>query len=44
MVSLQYSISGLAPGDYSISIRATTGDNTGGNRIDDTVLFIMTYL
>ena len=43
MVSLQYSISGLAAGDYDISIRATTGDNTA-NRIDDTILFIQTYL
>ncbi len=44
MVSLQYSISGLAAGDYNFSIRAATGDNTGGNRIDDTTLFIQTYL
>ena len=44
MVSLQYSISGLAAGDYEFSIRATTGDNTGDNRIDDTILFIQTYL
>ncbi len=44
MVSLQYSISGLAAGDYEFSIRATTGDNTGDNRIDDTTLFIQTYL
>jgi len=44
MVSLQYSISGLAAGDYDFSIRATTGDNTGDNRIDDTILFIQTYL
>ena len=44
MVSLQYSISGLAAGDYNFSIRATTGDNTGDNRIDDTILFIQTYL
>ena len=44
MVSLQYSISGLAAGDYEFSIRAATGDNTGGNRIDDTTLFIQTYL
>ncbi len=44
MVSLQYSISGLAAGDYDFSIRATTGDNTGDNRIDDTTLFIQTYL
>ncbi len=44
MVSLQYSISGLAAGDYEFSIRAATGNNTGGNRIDDTTLFIQTYL
>ena len=44
MVSLQYSISGLAAGDYEFSIRAATGDNTGDNRIDDTILFIQTYL
>lgn len=44
MVSLQYSISGLAAGDYEFSIRAATGDNTGDNRIDDTTLFIQTYL
>ena len=44
MVSLQYSISGLAAGDYDFSIRAATGDNTGDNRIDDTILFIQTYL
>ena len=44
MVSLQYSISGLAAGDYDFSIRAATGDNTGDNRIDDTTLFIQTYL
>jgi len=43
MVSLQYSISGLAAGAYNFSIRATTGDNTW-NRIDDTVLFIQTYI
>jgi len=43
MVSLQYSILGLAAGDYDISIRATTGNNTA-NRIDDTILFIQTYL
>ena len=44
MVSLQYSISGLAAGSYNFSIRAATGDNTGDNRIDDTILFIQTYL
>ncbi len=44
MISLQYSISGLAAGDYDFSIRAATGDNTGDNRIDDTILFIQTYL
>jgi len=43
MVSLQYSIAGLAAGTYNFSIRATTGDNTA-NRIDDTILFIQTYL
>jgi hypothetical protein len=43
MVSLQYSISGLAVGDYEFSIRATTGNNAF-NRIDDTILFIQTYL
>ena len=44
MISLQYSISGLAVGDYDFSIRAATGDNTGDNRIDDTILIIQTYL
>ena len=44
LISLQYSISGLAAGDYDFSIRAATGDNTGDNRIDDTILFIQTYL
>ena len=43
MISLQYSIAGLAAGTYNFSIRATTGDNTA-NRIDDTILFIQTYL
>lgn len=43
MVSLQYYITGLTAGDYNFSIRATTGDNTA-NRIDDTILFIQTYL
>ena len=43
MVSLQYSITGLAAGTYNFSIRATTNDNTA-NRIDDTILFIQTSL
>ena len=43
MVSLQYSISGLAAGNYNFSIRATSSSNTA-NRIDDTILYIQTYI
>jgi len=43
MVSLQYSISGLTAGSYNFSIRAAA-TNGPDNRIDDTILYIQTYI
>ena len=42
MVSLQYSISGLAAGYYNFSIRATS--SSAFNGIDHPVLYIQTYI